>query len=249
MRLFETGMYLSATSLLLLPATSVALLGPAGGRPVRYAAAGVRGPSSSVEGRAAPCMVAAEGASFGELDGTNVRVGIISTRWNKEIVTRLTDGVKEALKGCNVTDSNIFETQVPGAFELPLAARFLALSQTVDAVVCVGCLIKGETMHFEYIADATCNGLMDVSLLTSTPVILGVLTCLDEEQATKRSTGDNSHGIDWGKTAVEMALLRMSATGMGKSSSAALGFGKSLADKKKDIEEAVPGSTPKKIGF
>eukprot|EP00904_Undaria_pinnatifida_P001488 jgi/Undpi1/1133/HiC_scaffold_10.g04595.m1 len=195
-------------------------------------------------------MMAAEGVTFGDLDGSDVRVGIISTRWNEDIVTRLTDGVKEALKECNVTDANIFETQVPGAFELPLAARFLALSQTVDAVVCVGCLIKGDTAHFENIAQATCQGLMDVSILTATPIVLGVLTCLEEEQAVKRSTGDNNHGVDWGKTAVEMGLLRMSATGVGKKGGGALGFGKSLDEAKKDGKDGTtPSDKPKKIGF
>ncbi|CAM9955178.1 unnamed protein product [Ectocarpus sp. 12 AP-2014] len=210
----------------------------------------------SSRGAPATRMMAAEGVTFGELDGTDVRVGIISTRWNEEIVNRLTDGVKESLKECNVTDANIFETKVPGAFELPLAARFLSLSQTVDAVVCVGCLIKGDTMHFEYIAESTCKGLMDVSIQTSTPVVLGVLTCTEEEQAIKRSTGDNNHGVDWGKTAVEMGLLRMSATGIGKKASkskhgagGALGFGKSLDDKKDGKDGAIPGSKPKKIGF
>ncbi|CAM9899918.1 unnamed protein product [Pylaiella littoralis] len=200
-------------------------------------------------------MMAAEGVTFEDLDGTDVRVGIISTRWNAEIVDRLTGGVKESLKACNVSDSNIFETKVPGAFELPLAARFLALSQTVDAVVCVGCLIKGDTMHFEYIAESTCQGLMDVSILTATPIVLGVLTCTEEEQAIKRSTGDNNHGADWGKTAVEMGLLRMSATGMGKkarekkNAGAALGFGKSLEDAKNKDGGAIPDEKPKKIGF
>ncbi|CAM9643665.1 unnamed protein product [Scytosiphon promiscuus] len=225
-------------------------------RALRNAPADASMTSTHSRGPSFTRMMAAEGVTFGDLDGSEVRVGIISTRWNEEIVDRLTDGVKQSLKDCNVTESNIFETKVPGAFELPLAARFLALSQTVDAVVCVGCLIKGDTMHFEYIAESTCQGLMDVSILTATPVILGVLTCTEEEQAVKRSTGDGNHGLDWGKTAVEMGLLRMSATGMGKKArdrtrtGGALGFGKGLDDDKKDGKDgAIPGSKPKKIGF
>lgn len=159
---------------------------------------------------------------FGKLDGSKVRIGIIKTRWNKEHVTNIVSGVREALKECNVTDTNIFETEVPGSFELPLAAKFLALSGTVDAIVCCGILIKGDTMHFEHICDAVSNGIMNIALQTSTPCIFGVLTCLNEEQVKKRSTGTNNHGIGWGKTAVEMAILRNEA--LGKAKKGAIGF-------------------------
>lgn len=83
-----------------------------------------------------------------------MRIGIIRTRWNEKYVKSLNTACVQALKDCKVDEGNIFETSVPGAFELPLAARFLALSGTVDAIVCIGVLIKGETMHFEYISDA-----------------------------------------------------------------------------------------------
>lgn len=157
-----------------------------------------------------------------------MRIGIIRTRWNKVYVDQLVTGIKEGCASCNVSDANIFETSVAGAFELPLAARFLALSGTVDAIVCCGVLIKGDTMHFEYIADATVKGLMNIGIQTSTPVILGVLTCLNEEQVVARCGGKHNHGLDWGKTAVEMALLRTEALG-GKTSDqsklASMGFG------------------------
>lgn len=92
----------------------------------------------------------------------------------------------------------IVRYQVPGAFELPLAARFLALSGTVDAIVCVGCLIKGDTQHFEYIANACSVGIMNVGLQTSVPVVFGVLTVNNEQQAKDRAFGDNNHGLSWG---------------------------------------------------
>jgi 6,7-dimethyl-8-ribityllumazine synthase len=82
--------------------------------------------------------------SFGDLDGSDIRIGIIRTRWNEGHVKNLVDGCRKALKECNVKDENIFETTVPGSYELPLAARFLALSGTVDAIVTAGVLIKGE---------------------------------------------------------------------------------------------------------
>ena len=155
-------------------------------------------------------------------------------------------------------EENIFETSVPGCYELPLAARFLALSGTVDAIVCAGVLIKGEvsrnwglaslvvlwafsadlvshellwfqTQHFEYISDAVSSGLMSVQLQTSLPVVYGVLNCMDEAQVKARSSGNSNHGYDWGKTAVEMGLLRMEAMNIKAANSeklGAMGFGK-----------------------
>ena len=146
---------------------------------------------------------------------------------------------RAALKDCNVTDSNIFEAEVPGAFELPLAARFLALSGTVDAIICAGVLIKGDTYHFEYISEAVSSGIMSVGLQTSTPVVFGVLTCSTEDQVKART----GHGYDYGKTAVEMALLRSEALGAGKGKGAkileSLGF--AGAKEAKEKEKAAPG--------
>lgn len=172
------------------------------------------------------------------MDGTSVRIGIIRTRWNDEFVTEMVKNARSALKECNVTESNIFETSVPGAFELPLAARFLALSGTVDAIICAGVLIKGDTYHFEYISEAVSSGIMSVGLQTSTPVVFGVLTCNNEEQVKART----SHGADYGKTAVEMALLRAEALGAGKGKEtklAALGFGAN-GEKEKE-KKGAPG--------
>jgi 6,7-dimethyl-8-ribityllumazine synthase len=177
------------------------------------------------------------------MDGSQMRIGIIRTRWNNEHVENLTNGCKQALKDCKVDDENIFETSVPGSYELPLAARFLALSGTVDAIVCIGVLIKGETMHFEYIADAVAKGIMNIGIQTSTPIIFGVLTCLNEKQVKARSTGDNNHGYDWGKSAVEMALLRTEAMG-GKAADTPLkelGFGLTTASKDKEKKKVGPG--------
>ena len=162
-----------------------------------------------------------------------MRIGIIRTRWNNEDVSNLVSGVREGLAKCKVNEKSIFETSVPGSFELPLAARYLALSGTVDAIVCVGVLIKGDTMHFEFIADAVAKGLMNTQIQTSTPIVFGVLTCNNAEQVKARSTGDNNHGVDWGMTAVEMALLRTEAMGgKGKAGKPLvdLGFGVPVGD-------------------
>jgi len=184
--------------------------------------------------------------SFGDLDGSDIRIGIIRTRWNDEHVTNLVDGCKRALKECNVKEENIFETSIPGAYELPLSARFLALSGTVDAIVTAGVLIKGETMHFEYISDAVSSGLMSVQLQTQCPVVYGVLNCVNEDQVKARSGDDNNHGYDWGKTAVEMALLRNQALniagGSGKNSPLMdLGFSKPESEKDDKEKKDSPG--------
>ena len=152
------------------------------------------------------------GISFPSLNGSALRIGLIHTRWNAPAVNSLVAGVHSSLAGCDVLPGNVSVSSVPGAFELPLAAKLLALSGTVDAIICIGVLVKGDTMHFEYIADAVAKGIMDVNLETKCPTVFGVLTCLDDEQVKKRSEGENNHGISWGKTAVEMALLKKSTT-------------------------------------
>jgi len=208
-------------------------------------ATGVLGFQAPMHSRHSFALKGAESeVSFDSLDGSNMKIGIIRTRWNDEHVGNLVDGIKAGLKECNVTEASIFETSVPGAFELPLAARFLALTGTVDAIITCGVLIKGETMHFEYISDAVAKGLMNVGLTTSTPVVLGVLTCMNEDQVLSRSSGDNNHGVDWGKTAVEMALLRTEAMG-GKAAASEfgkdLGFGGTETDKEKEDKKKGAG--------
>lgn len=158
-----------------------------------------------------------EGITFGApLNGSDVRVGIIMARWNADIVQGLYKGVNESLLAAGVKPSNIFSTYVPGAFELPLTAKFLAASKRVDVIICLGCLIKGDTMHFEVIAEATANGIMQVGLDSYVPIIFGVLTVYEKEQAIVRSSGPKNEGQGWGKSAVEMGLARMSALGVGQ---------------------------------
>eukprot|EP00871_Galdieria_phlegrea_P004701 jgi/Galph1/5231/GphlegSOOS_G3859.1 len=159
------------------------------------------------------CKAATKGVDFGELDGTSLRVGIVYSRWNSNIVQSLLQACKKTLTMLKVDASNIVEFEVPGSFELPLAARYMTFSQRVDCVICIGCLIKGETSHYEMIANAVTNGLMDIGIASNIPVIYGVLTCLTEEQAIARSTGENNHGIGWAKTAVEMGNLKLSQFG------------------------------------
>jgi len=135
-------------------------------------------------------------------------------RWNKEIIDALTKGCVEELSACGVKNVRIVE--VPGAYELPLACKRLIqqsqpTSNPIDAVVAIGCLIKGDTPHFENISTAVSAGLMNVGLDTGVPVIFGVLTVLTVEQAEIRAglkPGMHNHGPEWGTAAITMALLK-----------------------------------------
>lgn len=153
-----------------------------------------------------------KGISFSKLNAKNLKVGIVISRWNSQIVDGLLEGCQRALTEAGVSKKNIVSLDVPGSFELPFAAqkiiRQMPGQKKVDVVVVLGCLIKGETRHDEYIGLAVNQGIMRVGLDSGVPVVFGVLTCETEKQAIARSTGDNNHGYFWGKTGVEMGLLK-----------------------------------------
>jgi 6,7-dimethyl-8-ribityllumazine synthase len=182
-----------------------------------------------------------DAVSFPKLDGSDVRIGILKARWHDGHISNLMGGIKSALKECGVPEDNIVEYDVPGSFELPLACRYLALTGSVDAIIPVGVLIKGETTHFEVISESVTKGIMDVGLSTGVPCIFGVLTALTEEQIVARSTGSNNHGTQWGMAAVDMALLRKDAM-LGKKKQNFFGFGA-------EVSEEVSKPPPQKIGF
>lgn len=148
-------------------------------------------------------------------DGSSLRVGILHARWNKTIIDALVSGAKDRLLEFGVKEENIIIETVPGSFELPYGSKLLhdkykRLGKPLDAVIPIGVLIKGSTMHFEYICDSTTQALMKLNFELGIPVIFGVLTCLTEEQAEARAgliPGKmHNHGEDWGAAAVEMAL-------------------------------------------
>lgn len=141
-------------------------------------------------------------------NGRGFRIGIIRTTWNDEIVSELHTRCLHALRDAGVRTVDSISIEVPGAFELPLAAQYLIKKKKVDAVVALGCLIKGETMHFEYICDSVSHGLQRVALDTGRPVVFGVLCCLTEVQAKARASRERKdHGYEWGQTAVEMVRV------------------------------------------
>ena len=147
-----------------------------------------------------------------ELQGTRTapgyRFAIVVSRFNAEITEGLLQGARRALAEASVRDEDVTILHVPGAFEIPVAARRAAERAHVDAVICIGCLIKGETMHFEYIAEATCHAIAAAAVATGVPMSLGVLTTLTEEQAVERAgEGPGNKGREAALAAVEMATL------------------------------------------
>ena len=137
-----------------------------------------------------------------------MKVAIVVSRFNEQITGGLLAGAREALAEAGVEGDEVAVFEVPGAFEIPLAAKYAAESGQFAAVICLGCLIKGETMHFEYIADAASHGIMRVGLETRIPVAFGVLTTLTEEQAERRAApGPENKGREAALAALEMATL------------------------------------------
>ncbi len=142
-------------------------------------------------------------------DGTGKRFGIVVSEWNSEITESLLDGCRSTLEANGVATEDIIVEHVPGSFELPLGARILASGNKLDGIVCLGCVIKGETKHDEYISNAVANGIMQLGLMSSLPVIFGVLTPNNMEQALARAGGDLGNKGDEAAAAVlKMAALR-----------------------------------------
>ena len=151
---------------------------------------------------------AGSSSAIPELDGKGLRIAIIGARFNDHIVTNLRDGALRGLGRLGVADSDIMESWVPGAFELPLAAKELAQTGKVDAIICLGTVIKGDTPHFDYVCGEAARGIQDAQMSTGVPVMFGVLTVNTEQQAIDRSgPGIDNKGDEAAVGAVEMALL------------------------------------------
>jgi len=147
----------------------------------------------------------------GDLDAAELRLAIIVARFNPAVTSPLYEGCHDELLGHNAREDNVYVSDVPGCFELPLAAKNLALSDRFDAIICLGAIIRGDTPHFEYVSSATANGIQRAALDTGTPVVFGVLTTDNEEQAMARVGGAVGHkGREAALTAIEMAhTMRM----------------------------------------
>ena len=146
------------------------------------------------------------------VDGAGRRIGIVVTQWNDVITGRLLQGASEALEAHQVASDDVDVVWVPGAFEVPLAARTMAATGRYDAVVCLGCVIRGDTTHYEYVAGPAAEGIMQAQLETGVPVIFGVLTVENRRQALVRSVVDGDvEGDNKGTEAVETALATVAA--------------------------------------
>ena len=144
----------------------------------------------------------------GEQRAGGNRFAVVVSRFNPEITQGLLTGALAALEEAGEQASAHTVVWVPGAFELPLTVQRLAESGDYDAIICLGCVIKGETMHFEYIAESVAHGLAQVALQSGIPIALGVLTTLTEAQAVERAApGPGNTGAEAARAAVEMASL------------------------------------------
>ena len=144
----------------------------------------------------------------GALDARGMKFGIIVSRFNSAVTERLLEGALEALKTHGGEDKDIDVVRVPGAFEIPLLTKKLAASGKYDALICLGAVIRGDTPHFEYIAEAVTHGIGAVVLEHRLPISFGVLTTNNVEQAMERAgaKGENK-GFEAALTAIEMAGL------------------------------------------
>ncbi len=140
-----------------------------------------------------------------DLDGSDLRIAIVASRFNQDVTTRLLRGAEEALQSRGVAEADVI--WVPGSLELPVTALALAEKGGHDAIVCLGCVIRGETFHFEVVAMQAAAGLMQVQLDTGVPIAFGVLTTEDREQALARSGPKNNKGAEAAEVAIEMANL------------------------------------------
>jgi len=146
-------------------------------------------------------------------DGSSFKIGIVVSEWNADITNALLEGAKETLLKAGVLEDNIEVLYVPGSFELPWGARQIMKPGKRDAVICLGCIIQGETKHDEYIASAVASGIMQLGLMSGIPVIFGVLTTNTEEQAKDRAGGKHGNkGSEAAVAALQMAIVRTGDT-------------------------------------
>lgn len=134
--------------------------------------------------------------------------GIVVADWNEEITYSMRDACIQTLESVDVSNDDIHVISVPGAFELPLGARLLAGKEKLDAIICIGCVITGETKHDEYISNSVAGAIMQLNVASGKPVIFGVLTPRTKEQALDRAGGKyGNKGVEAATTAIKMVTL------------------------------------------
>ena len=141
----------------------------------------------------------------------NMRFGVVVAEWNFEVTSALANGAVETLKKHGAKENNILLKYVPGTFELPLGGQYFAELEDVDAIILLGCVIQGETRHFDYICEAVAQGTKDLNLKYNKPFIFGVLTTNDQQQAIDRAGGKHGNkGDEAAVTAIKMIELKKS---------------------------------------
>jgi len=149
----------------------------------------------------------------GQLNGQEFRFAIVASRWNDFISSRLVDGALDAFDRLGVAEKDVEIYKVPGAFEIPLLAQKLAASKKFAALVCLGTIIRGQTPHFEYIASEVARGIGQAALQTGVPVVFGVITADNMDQAIERAGVKlGNKGFEAATTAVELANLYRTVT-------------------------------------
>jgi 6,7-dimethyl-8-ribityllumazine synthase len=167
-------------------------------------------PSTRPEGYAGPVSARVQGvrAHAGTLDATGMRFGVVVSRFNDVVSTPLLEGAVEALELHEASADDMAIVWVPGAFEIPIAAREIAEHGDVDAVVCLGAVIRGDTPHFDYVAGEAARGIASVHATTGVPATFGVLTVDTLEQAMDRAGGKHGNkGAEAALAAIEMVSL------------------------------------------
>ena len=144
----------------------------------------------------------------GDLNSVGLRFGIVVSEFNRFITDRLLDGALEALSLTGATDQQIEVVRVPGAFEIPLVAKKLASTGRFNSIICIGCILRGETAHYEHVASETSRGIQLAQIDSGVPMMFCVLTCDTLEQAIDRAgLKSGNKGYEAGMGAVEMARL------------------------------------------
>jgi len=144
------------------------------------------------------------------------RYGILVSEWNEEVTESLAEGAIQFLKKKGVPSENIIKEYVPGSFELTMGAQWMAEKENIDTVICIGCVIQGETKHFDFICDAVAKGITDINIKYGKPIIFGVLTPNTQQQALDRAGGKHGNkGEEAAATALKMLNLKNSLNSKG----------------------------------
>ena len=142
-------------------------------------------------------------------DASGMKIGVVVAEWNSEVTSALLEGALQTLRRNGVKEADIIVHRVPGSFELTAVAQMMAEYTSVDAVICIGCVIRGETPHFDYICQSVTFGLTQITIDYKIPVVFGVLTTNSLQQALERAGGKHGNkGVEAAVTAIKMTTLK-----------------------------------------